>query len=85
MGENHLVYDWTFERVQDNVVFSIVQYRDYAHRGGDGKQLVEARGRAMDIVLPFWRGLRELSSRYIEDGYYREHWRRDFPSQALTV
>jgi hypothetical protein len=74
-------HDWRFRSFDHSAVtFEVVTYRD--GRGGKGE--VEARvwGTPLDVVLPLWRGLRELSGRARAEGW-RSHWSAPFPFDAL--
>lgn len=75
-------HDWRFRSFEGSaVVFDIVTYR--RGRGRDkGEVVAEAWGTPLDIVLPLWRGLRELSSRASAEGY-RKNWSAPFPADAL--
>jgi hypothetical protein len=74
-------HDWRFRSFDPSaVVFEVVTY---AHGRGDRGQVVaKAWGTPLEIVLPLWRGVRELSSRASAEGY-RKNWSAPFPSAAL--
>jgi hypothetical protein len=74
-------HDWRFRSFDRSaVVFQVVTYRD--GRGGRGEVEAELWGPPLDIVLPFWRGLRELAGRARAEGF-RSHWSGPFPFDAL--
>jgi hypothetical protein len=79
--EEPVEHDWRFRSFDPSaVVFEIVTF---AHgRGRKGEVVAKARGTPLEIVLPLWRGLRELSSRASAEDY-RKNWSAPFPFDAL--
>lgn len=74
-------HDWRFRSFDPSaVVFEVVSYRD--GRGGRGEVVARAWGAPLDVVLPFWRGLRELSER-AQAERFRANWSAPFPFDAL--
>ncbi|HYH80534.1 MAG TPA: hypothetical protein VEX86_12080 [Longimicrobium sp.] len=74
-------HDWRFRSSDRSaVVFQVVTYR--GGRGHKGEVVAEAWGTPLDVVLPFWRGLRELASRARAEAF-RSHWSGPFPHDAL--
>lgn len=74
-------HDWRFRSFPPSaVVFEVVTYRD--GRGGRGEVEARVRGAPLDIVLPLWRGLRELAGRARKEGW-NSHWRTPFSYDAL--
>jgi hypothetical protein len=74
-------HDWRFRSYDlSAVVFEVVTYRD--GRGGKGEVEATVWGTPLEVVLPLWRGLRELSSRTAAEGYLR-NWSEPFPIEAL--
>jgi hypothetical protein len=74
-------HDWRFRAFdRSGVVFEVVTYRD--GRGAKGEISAKVWGTPLEVVLPLWRGLRELSSRARAEGY-RSHWSEPFPFDAL--
>jgi hypothetical protein len=81
MCEEPAEHDWRFRAFDRSAVtFEVVTYRD--GRGGKGEVEGQAWGTPLDIVLPLWRGLRELESR-AQAERFRSHWNGPFPSDAL--
>lgn len=74
-------HDWRF-RASDGsaVVFEVVTYAQ--GRGKKSEVVARAWGTPLEIVLPLWRGLQELSGRASAEGY-RKNWSAPFPSDAL--
>ena len=74
-------HDWRFRAWDPSaVLFEVVTYR--GGRGGKGEIEARVSGAPRDIVLPLWRGLRELAGRAREENY-RKHWSQPFPHDAL--
>jgi hypothetical protein len=74
-------HEWRFRASDPSaLVLEVVTHGD----GRRGKGQVQARvwGPPMDIVLPLWRGLRELASRAGAEGWHK-HWSQPFPHAAL--
>jgi hypothetical protein len=81
MCEEPVEHDWRFRAFDRTaVLFEVVTYA----YGRDRKGEVVARVTAapLDIVLPLWRGLRELASRAPGEGF-RAQWSTPFPAEAL--
>ena len=76
-------HDWRFESSDRSAVsFRIVSYRTGRSTKAEAEVTAEVWGAPLDIVLPFWRGLRELASRARAEGF-RSHWIDPFPFEAL--
>ena len=75
--------EWIFYRVQDQLVFSIVQHSDHRRIRNKSAKLLECWGTPIEVVVPLWRGLRELDSRKLKEGF-KQSWSFDFPSDALN-
>lgn len=74
-------HEWRFRSFDPSaVVFEVMTYRD--GRGGRGEVVARTWGPPLDVVLPFWRGLRELSSR-AQAERFRANWSAPFPFDAL--
>ena len=74
-------HDWRFRAFDPSaVVFEVVTCA-YG-RGRKGEVVATVWGTPLEVVLPLWRGLRELSGRARAEGW-RSHWRAPFPSDAL--
>ena len=74
--------DWTFRRIQDCVVFSVIEHPGHQRTKGIGKKIVETSGSVGEILLPVWRGLRELESRRLKE-HFKAHWSNAFPVTEL--
>jgi len=88
LSEEPVETEWRFFRIQDAVVFSLVEYPDSKRLKGKGKKLFEQTGFPLDIVLPLWRGLRELAGRKIKEGFWTHwthHWAHPFPLESLEA
>lgn len=80
--------EWRFFRIQDGCVFSLVEFPGSGRTKGSGTKIFEFSGYPLDIVLPIWRGIRELRGRKFKEGFgthWRHHWAHPFPDQALDA
>lgn len=80
--------EWRFYRIQDAVVFSLVEFPDSKRLKGTGTKLLERTGYPLEIVLPLWRGLRELAGRKFKEGFsthWTHHWAHPFPLGSLDA
>ena len=76
-------HDWRFESSDASAVsFRIVSYPKGRRTKSEAEVTAETWGAPLDIVLPFWRGLRELASR-ARDEAFGSHWNEPFPFEAL--
>lgn len=84
MNEEPTESEWTFFRIQDALVFSIVRYPGSSvfEGRGVGKKIVETSGMLLEIVLPFWEALSDLESRSLQE-HYKRNWTQAFPTDAL--
>ncbi len=74
-------HDWRLRSFDPSaVVFEVVTYRD--GRGGRGDVVARTWGAPLDVVLPLWEGLRELSGR-AQAERFRANWSAPFPFGAL--
>jgi hypothetical protein len=79
--EEPVEHDWRFRAFDPSaIVFEVVTYA-YG-RAKKGEVVAKAWGTPLEVVLPLWRGLRELASRASAEGY-RSQWSAPFPSDAL--
>ncbi|HEX8395106.1 MAG TPA: hypothetical protein VF665_22355 [Longimicrobium sp.] len=79
--EEPLEHDWRFRAFDPSaVVFDVVTF--WNGRGRKGEVVASAWGTPHDIVLPLWRGLREVASRARAEGW-NSHWSEPFPFEAL--
>ena len=80
--------EWRFYRIQDAVVFSLVEFPDSKRKKGTGKRIYETSGSPIEIALPLWRGLRELAGRKFKEGFHThwtQNWSHPFPERALDA
>ena len=86
LSQEPVEVEWRFYRIQDGVVFSLVEYPGSSRTKGTETTIFEASGYPIEIVLPLWRGLRELRGRKFKESFathWRQHWSHPFPDQAL--
>jgi hypothetical protein len=72
-------YEFHFVGDASEIVFSVIQFLDSRRQQHDGHTVLALRGQRMEIVLPFWRALRELQSYEIP----AEQWQHPFPAGDL--
>ncbi len=75
-------FDLAFRRAEQLVQFSVVEYPDHRRLDGTGDTVFAQSGSYQQIVVPFWRALRNLESRFGEEELARR-WHREFPHAAL--
>lgn len=81
MCEEPTEHEWRFRAFDASAVtLDIVTF--YHGRGRKGEVVAQAWGSPIDIVLPLWRGLRELAGRAQAEGWHA-HWSTPFPLDAL--
>lgn len=81
MCEEPTEHEWRFRAFDASAVtLEIVTF--YRGRGSKGEVAAQAWGAPMDVVLPLWRGLRELGGRAQAEGWHA-HWSTPFPVDAL--
>lgn len=79
--EEPVEHDWRFRSCDESsLMFEVVTY-GYG-RGRKGEVSAKVSGTPLEVLLPLWRGLRELASRASAEGY-RKNWSAPFPSDAL--
>jgi hypothetical protein len=76
-------HDWRFQSSDPSAVsFRVVSYPTGRRAESEAEVRAETWGAPLDVVLPLWRGLRELASRARAEGF-RSHWSEPFPFDAL--
>ena len=77
-------YEFRFCKEPDTGMsrLSVVGFPDVQRRKGEGTTILTYRASAAQVVLPFWRALRNLEARVTAIDY-REAMRREFPSAGL--
>ena len=79
-------YDFKLEALGDSVQLDIIHYPDHRRLAANSSNVFSFRGSRLDACLPFWKELRGLHRRIIQDEFDRQ-WRREFPEgemQELT-
>jgi hypothetical protein len=79
-------YDFKLAANGDFVQLDIIRYPDHRRLTADSGKVFSFRGSKLDTCLPFWKELRDLHRRTIQDEFARQ-WRREFPeheTQELT-
>lgn len=81
MCEEPTEHEWRFRAFDASAVtLEIVTF--YNGRGRKGEIVARSWGSPAEVVLPLWRGLRELASRAQAEGWHK-HWSTPFPFNAL--
>ena len=84
LNEEPTEYDWRFQSEDESATaFEVVRYPSGRRTETEAEVLLTVTGAPLDIVLPFWRGLREFASRVRVEGY-GSHWNEPFPFEALA-
>jgi hypothetical protein len=79
--EEPVEHDWRFRSFDRSaVLFEVVTFTYGRDRRGE--TVARRTGTPLEIVLPLWRGLRELASRAGAEGWHK-HWSTPFPHDAL--
>lgn len=76
-------YEFSFSRDGDAVLFCVSRWPDSRRPAGAGKELLRARGKPMDVCLPFWRGLQRLQSQ-VPGSEYKLAWGHPLPTAKLA-
>lgn len=79
-------HEWIFYRIQDSVVFTLKEYPGSSREKGIGRDVFQHSGSTLDVILPFWRALKELSGRKRKEGFHThwtQHWAHPFPTKSL--
>jgi hypothetical protein len=75
-------YDLRFRRSDEQVQLEIQRHPDNRRIKGRGEVVLQVSGTFEEIALPFWRGRRDLRSRFSPEELNRR-WHREFPVIAL--
>jgi hypothetical protein len=75
-------FDFKLVARDDSVQFDIIRYPDHRRSYNLASTVFSFRGSKMDACLPFWKELRDLHSRAIQDEFNRQ-WRREFPEREM--
>lgn len=84
LNEEPAESEWQFYRIQEAATFCIMQYPNDSRQKNQGEKLIETYGTPLEVVLPFWRGLRELGNRRLKDNY-KAHWSAAFPQKKVEL
>jgi hypothetical protein len=75
-------YDFKLAARDDSVKLDIVRYPDHRRLAEAASIVFTFQGSKLDVCFPFWRELRDLHRRTIQDEFDRQ-WRREFPEQEM--
>ncbi|MFN7145145.1 MAG: hypothetical protein ACK4YP_15315 [Myxococcota bacterium] len=72
-------YALSFVPSADGLRLDIVVWPDRSREPGRSVLVFQARGTAASVLLPVWRGLRDLAARWPADG-----WAAPFPAETVA-
>src|ERR1044071_804230 len=75
-------YDFKLAAKGDSVGVEIIRYPDHRRLATTSSKVFSYRGSKLDACLPFWKELRDLHRRTIQDEFNRQ-WRREFPEREM--
>ena len=75
-------YDFNFAADDDSLLLTIVRYPDHRRLHETSSIVFRFRGSKLDVCFPFWKELRDLQTRTVQDEFHRQ-WRREFPEREL--
>ena len=75
-------YDFKLTARGDFVQLDIIHYPDHRRLAAASSAVFSFRGTKPDACLPFWKELRGLHRRIIQDEFERQ-WRREFPEREM--
>lgn len=76
-------FDLRFQRTEDVIEFSVVEYPDDQRlKGVAGQTVFSSVGDFEHIGMPFWGALRDLEGRFSKEDLARR-WHQAFPHEAL--
>ncbi len=75
-------YDFKLAASDDSIKLDIVRYPDHRRLAAASSTVFSFRGSKLDACLPFWKELRDLHRRTIQDEFDRQ-WRREFPEREM--
>jgi hypothetical protein len=76
-------YDFRFASRGSDAALDVIYYPDHRRLSRIGGVLFSFLGTRLEVCLPFWKELRELRTRTVQDEFSRQ-WRREFPERELN-
>ena len=76
-------FDFRLEARGDSVQFDVIRHPDHRRSQELSGKVFSFQGTRLEACWPFWRELRDLHGRAVEDDYVRQ-WRREFPESELS-
>jgi hypothetical protein len=76
-------YDFDLSARGDYVRLSVIHYPDHRRAVETGSRVFSFEGLKSGVCGPFWKELRGLRSRTLQDEFDRQ-WRREFPERELN-
>lgn len=75
-------YDFKLAARGDFVQLDIIRYPDHHRLAATSSNVFSFRALKLDVCLPFWKELRGLHRRAVQDEFNRQ-WRREFPEREM--
>ncbi len=75
-------YDFKLAAKDDSIQLDIIRYPDHRRLAAASSTVFSFHGSKLGACLPFWKELRDLHRRTIQDEFDRQ-WRRDFPEREM--
>ena len=75
-------YDFELSAAGDRARLVVTRHTGPTRRADDARPVFAHAAERLQLVLPFWRELRELRRRTTEDDF-EKNWRRPFPEREL--
>jgi hypothetical protein len=72
------IHEFSFAKSGEMVVLKVLALRPRAHAEVEREVVFSVHGSADEVLLPLWRALRTLESRFTPEEYHRR-WREPFP------
>jgi hypothetical protein len=75
-------YDFKLAARGDSVQIDVIRYTEHRRLAEGSGNVFTFRGSRLDGCLPFWKELRGLHRRAVQDEFERQ-WRREFPEKEM--
>jgi hypothetical protein len=75
-------FDFKLVAHDDSAQLDIIRYPDHRRSQQLASTVFSFRGSKLEMCWPFWKELRDLQSRTIQDEFDRQ-WRREFPEREM--
>jgi hypothetical protein len=75
-------YDFKLAARDDSLLLDIIRYPDHRRLAAASSLIFSFRGSKLETCLSFWKELRGLQRRAMQDEFDRQ-WRREFPEREI--